>query len=398
MTLSFSHYTYSGTKRLRLGYTTGSCAALAAQAATAMLLEHREIAEASINTPAGLEVSVELEDVSYADNWEWVSCGVRKDAGDDVDATDGLLISARACKSDISGVTILGGKGVGRVTKPGLDQAVGEAAINRVPREMITKEVQRICREHDVPCAIEITISAEDGIEAARKTFNPNLGIEGGISILGTTGIVEPRSLAALRDSIELEIRQKHAEGSTNLIVVPGNYGLDFVRNDDTLSKLSEAIPVVTCSNFIGDAIDFAAREGFERLLLVGHFGKMAKVAAGVMDTHSHVADCRVEIICAHAAVCGASTKLCRELMNAATTDACVEILDKADMLSVTMDSMSLALDERLKHRAAAALEIGAVVFSNKRGELFRTPSANSLVESMGEESVLPTCFAKGEC
>ncbi len=166
----------------------------------------------------------------------------------------------------------------------------------------------------------------------------------GGISILGTTGIVEPRSLSALRDSIELEIRQAAALGARDLVVVPGNYGSDYVSGNLRIG----AVPVVACSNFMGSAIDCAAREGFERVLVVGHIGKMVKVCGGIMDTHSRVADARMEILAAHAAASGAPAERVRQIMDAATADAGLEILQREGLVVPTCESLSRALSIRL--------------------------------------------------
>ena len=371
--MAFEHYTYTGTKRLRMGYTTGSCAALAAQAAATMLLEQREVLAARIITPKGLEVAVEVEAAAFGTGW--ARCGVRKDGGDDIDATDGALIVVEVRASDAPGVTIKGGAGVGTVTRPGLNQPVGSPAINATPRAMIASEIEAVYRSHGVPCAIEAIVSVEGGEEIAPRTFNPNLGITGGISILGTTGIVEPRSLAALRESIELEMHQHATEGARGLVIVPGNMGRTFLRENPALARLAE-VPVVECANFLGDALDCAAREGFAQVLVVGHLGKMAKVAGGIMDTHSRVADCRTEVICAHAAAAGASPEAARELLACATTDACLATLERERLMAPTLASLAGALQMRLERRAAGASE---------RGEVMRTETAGEVIEALAQ-------------
>ena len=304
-------------------------------------------------------------------------CSVRKDAGDDADVTDGLPVTATVSKTDMPGVTIDGGDGVGRVTKPGLDQPVGEAAINRVPRQMIRQQVEEVCRESGYTGGISVIISIEGGAEAARRTFNPQLGVEGGLSILGTSGIVEPMSEQAIVDTIALEIRQ-HAAESNRLILTPGNYGTDFlhVQGWDTFG-----VPVVKCSNFLGEALDCAAVEGIEQLLLVGHIGKLVKLAGGIMNTHSRNADCRTELFCAHAAICGADTATCQALMNAATTDACLEILDQAHLRDRVLTSLLEAIQRHLEHRIGPGCRIGAVLFSNQFGLLGMTRPAKEILQ-----------------
>ena len=215
-------------KKLRLGYTTGSCAAAAAKAATWMLLSGRRKERISLLTPKGIRLELSVEEIQM--EADAVSCAIRKDSGDDPDATRGTLVFARARRTDAPGVTIDGGQGVGRVTKRGLDQPVGAAAINSVPRRMIRENVEEVCRALDYPGGIEILVSVPEGEALARKTFNPRLGIVGGISILGTTGIVEPMSEQALVDTIRVELRQRRESGADYVLLTPGNYGADFIR------------------------------------------------------------------------------------------------------------------------------------------------------------------------
>ena len=188
-----------------------------------------------------------------------------------------------------------------------------------------------------------MTISIQNGEEVARRTFNPHIGVEGGLSVLGTSGIVEPMSQQAILDTIQLEMNQAalRAKSHRRLILAPGNYGLDYLH--ETYPQFA-AIPVVKTSNFIGDTLDMAATAKFEEVLLVGHVGKLCKLAAGVMNTHSHTADGRAEVFCAHAALCGASQATCRALMDAATTDACLDILDAAQLREPVMASLLTAI------------------------------------------------------
>lgn len=368
-------YVQSGMKRLRRGYTTGTCAALAAQAAARALLLGEEPSEASLTTPAGIVVRVPIEALSLEDGA--AICGLRKDGGDDEDATDGLIVCARVSYREADGVAVEGGRGVGIVTKPGLDQPVGAAAINSVPRAMIVEQVRRVAHEAQCEKGLIVTVSVPEGERVGAKTFNPHLGIEGGISILGTSGIVEPRSLDALRASIEVEVRQAAIVGNGRLVVVPGNYGDGFA---DTVAALKD-VPRAQCANFIGDALLFAARAGARQLLLVGHIGKMVKVAAGVTNAHSRVADCRRETLCAHAAIAGADQACARELMDAATTDACLAILERAGLKEAVMASLSREIQRHLDRHAPEGLEVGAVVFDGERTELLRTDGAQRILD-----------------
>lgn len=374
--MAFEHYIYFGGKKLRCGYTTGTCAALAAKGAAHLLLAGAKPEQVSLTTPKGLVVTAVPEQWTLEEHA--ASCAVAKDAGDDADITAGMLVFARVERQDQPGIIIDGGIGVGRVTKPGLDQPVGAAAINRVPRQMIEQEVALVCDDLGYDGGLKVTIYIPDGEELAKKTFNPHLGIEGGLSILGTSGIVEPMSIQALIDTIQLELRQAAAQGARHVILTPGNYGMDFLKKQGWIRK---DIPVVKCSNFIGDALDGAAAQGFERVLLVGHIGKLAKLAGGIMNTHSRYADCRTELFCAHAAVCGCGQEVCRALMDAATTDACIAVLDKAGMRQPVLDSMVVAIEQHLEHRVAGAYQIGAILFSNEYGLLGQTKGAKEIMD-----------------
>ena len=365
-------------QKLRCGYTTGSCAALATQAAVKLLLTGVAPERVHIVTPAGIAVEVdvlephcfELDGVSYAE------CAVQKDAGDDVDVTDGALVYAQVSRTDEAGVHIDGGEGVGRVTLPGLEQPVGNAAINSGPRAMIEGEAVRAAADHGYQGGLDVLISIPEGVELAEKTFNSHLGITGGISVLGTTGIVEPKSLKALCDSLEVEIRQHAAMGCKRLVLAPGNYGKTFVESIPELS----VVPQVSCANFIGRALDFCAQYGFEEVLFAGHIGKMVKVAGSIMDTHSRVADCRAEIFCAHAAIHGASQELCQEIMTCPTTDAVLDILKTADLYDQVIASIGAAIVDRMDRRVAGAYRLEVIVFSNAHGELFRSAGATEMI------------------
>lgn len=252
---------------MKYGFTTGSCAAAAAKAAAYMLLTGKIKNCITIETPKGIPYTAEVTDIVRGESQ--VSCAVVKDGGDDPDVTSGSKICATVTADNRGDgekelLQIDGGKGVGRVTRPGLDQPVGNAAINHVPREMITREVQEVCRICDFHGTLHILISVPDGEALAERTFNPRLGIVGGISILGTTGIVEPMSSQALKETIRVELRQQRAEGQTIAAVSPGNYGLDFMQQ----TYGYDLDRSVKCSNFIGETIDMAAELGFCAMLL----------------------------------------------------------------------------------------------------------------------------------
>ena len=380
-------------EKLRTGYTTGSCAAAAAKAAAHMLVSGEMIKEVSLVTPAEIQLYLEVEDIVKGNNY--VSCAIRKDSGDDPDVTNGILVYAgvsfvsddagkgkadeinedEAADENAGRVILDAGEGIGRVTQKGLEQNIGDPAINLVPRRMIREAVAEELQKAGTDRRVKVKIWVPGGAEIAKKTFNPKLGIEGGISILGTTGIVEPMSEKALTDTIFVEMRVRRENGMDYCYVVPGNYGSDFLH--DTLGYQEDA--AVKCSNYVGEVIDDAVRLQMKGILLVGHIGKFVKLAAGIMNTHSRQADGRMEILAAHAALAGGSRELIWNLMACITTTAALELLEEAGILKETMDSIMVKIEEHLKHRAGEGLEIGAVMFSKEMGILGRTSDADRL-------------------
>ena len=376
----FEHYVRSGQKLLRCGYTTGTCAALGAAGAARLLLTGRTPDSVVLRTPKGLVV--EVAPLFCRLTAAGAECAIEKDGGDDVDVTTGLAIVATVeLRPESPDICIDGGVGVGRVTKPGLDQPVGAAAINHVPRQMITDALHREAASADYHGGFAVTISIPEGEAVAKRTFNPHIGVTGGLSILGTSGIVEPMSQQAILDTIQLEMNQAalRAGNPKRLILAPGNYGLDYLH--ETYPDFA-VIPVVKTSNFIGDTLDMAASAGFEEVLLVGHVGKLVKVAGGIMNPHSRTADCRTELFCTHAALCGAARDTCAALYDAATTDACLDILDAAGLRAPVLESLLQAIQLHLDRRAADAFRVGAVLFSNQHGPLGLTPTAKELLNT----------------
>ena len=366
-------------KRLRLGYTTGSCAAAAAKAATWMLLTGTMKENIALDTPKGIRLELAVKEISITLNS--VSCAIEKDSGDDPDVTKGTLIFATVSRSEIPGVSIDGGFGVGRVTKGGLDQPVGNAAINSVPRKMIRENVEEVMALADYQGGVSVIISVPEGEELAKKTFNPRLGIVGGISILGTTGIVEPMSEKALVDTIRVELRQRRASGADYVLLTPGNYGSDFIRNELGLD-MKIAVQV---SNFIGDALDICKELGFKGALLIGHIGKLVKIAGGMMNTHSKYGDCRMEILAAHAGAAGAAKETVEQILDCVACDDVLRILRDAELCEDTMNRVIDRVRFHLQHRSDE-MEIGALSFSKEYGILGQTGNVDELLTKITEE------------
>ena len=391
---------------MRYGFTTGSCAAAAAKAAAYMLLTGREKTQITIETPKGISYTAQILDICRKERE--VSCAVEKDGGDDPDITTGALICAKVSLPQKVGgevreetgeapvgtpqtghvreqaqVVIDGGFGVGRVTKPGLDQPVGNAAINHVPREMIEREVLQVCQVLDYRGILSVEISVPEGERLAERTFNPRLGIVGGISILGTSGVVEPMSTQAILDTIRVELRQQRALGREDVVISPGNYGLDFLKN----TYHYDLDKSVKCSNFIGLTIDMAVEEGFKRLLLAGHIGKLIKVAGGIMNTHSREGDCRMELLTAFAVKCGVASEEAAKILSCVTTEEAVRILEECGRRQEVMDYAMERILFYLEKRAQGKLAIECIMYANDFGALAKSKEAEEWFTLLAQEA-----------
>ena len=368
-------YQFSQGKNLRCGYTTGSCATAAAKAAATMLLTGERVDSVRIDTPKGIVLS--LEPLEVEQTADYVSCAIRKDSGDDPDDTNGVLVFAKVERVAEPGVHIEGGVGVGLVTKPGLACAQGGPAINPTPRRMITSEVTSVMEQVGYTEGLLVTISIPEGVEIAKKTFNPRLGIVGGLSVLGTSGIVEPMSEKALIETMYVEMRAQQARGNKNLLVFFGNYGEDFTR--DVMQLDLEG--AVTCSNFVGELLDYAVFLGFETLLLIGHSGKLVKLAQGVMNTHSKYADCRTELFALQAMLRGASIEVGKEIYGCLTTDEVTKILKRENLFEPVMEQVTEKIDFYMQHRVHGKIKTAAFMFSNVYGILGKTKYADALIQ-----------------
>lgn len=375
-------FVYKNHQKLRYGYTTGSCAAAAAKAAAVMLLSKSEIPCVDLMTPKQIPLHLEVLDTVRTE--DAVSCAIQKDGGDDPDVTNGILIYAKVEKRDAPGIEIDGGRGVGRVTKPGLEQPVGAAAINKVPRQMIRENVEEVCRQLGYSGGLRVVITIPEGEALAAKTFNPRLGIVGGISILGTSGIVEPMSEQALIETIRVEIKQKLVSGMEYLLIVPGNYGIDFLEQYGHGLCLDNA---VKCSNFVGEALDAAVEFGAKGVLLIGHIGKFVKLAGGIMNTHSHNADARMELLTVHAALLGAPLSVLQNMMESVTTDDALKYLKEAGLMEPVMERLMERMEFYVNQRVQNKLELGVITFSKVYGILGQTKKVPDLVEKTGGQT-----------
>ena len=343
-------YVIKNNKRLRYGYTTGSCAAGAARGAVRMLLSGETLSEVELDTPKGITLTLQLHDITRGETY--VSCAVQKDAGDDPDTTNGILVYVKAEKFSISAAEQVGQQQKTEKSRPQiiLDGGIGVGRVTKI----------------------------------AKKTFNPRLGILGGISILGTSGIVEPMSEKALIESIHVEMKQHFCQGENYILVTPGNYGADYLREHMSIPFENN----IKCSNYVGETIDMAIDMGVKGILFVAHIGKFVKVAAGIMNTHSHCADGRMEVLCASAIRAGGSLECAREILEAGTTDEALAVLDSYGILKETMAVVMEKIQFYLDHRSYEQILLGAVVFSNVYGLLGQTRDAEELIHKIQEQAV----------
>lgn len=370
-------------KELRKGFTTGSCGAAAAKAALYMLLTGSVKDEIEIITPGGAVFRTEVKDIFREGNR--VRCAVVKDGGDDPDVTTGLHVTAEVSAEEGGDgaleIRIEGGPGVGRVTLPGLDQPVGKAAINRVPRQMIEKELSEVAELLDFQGRIRVILSVPGGEAVAERTFNPRLGIEGGISILGTTGIVEPMSTRAILDTIRVELNQRKALGDRIAAVSPGNYGLNFMKETYGYD-LNRS---VKCSNYVGDTVDMVREMGFRGMLLTGHIGKLIKVSGGIMNTHSKEGDARMELLAAGVIRAGGSMDTLRGILNCRVTEEALGIIqgESPELLRKSMDAVMDRILYYLRKRAREELPVECILYSNEFGLLAASPGAMDMLEEL---------------
>ncbi len=375
----FEEYIYKGKQKLRCGYTTGSCATGASKAAAEMLLTGKIIESTEIITPKGIKINLEINGQKISNGK--VSCYVVKDSGDDPDITNGIKVFAEVSLTE-KGIEISGGEGVGKVTKKGLDQPVGEWAINSVPRKMIKSALAETAELYEYSGGFRVVISVPDGEKIAEKTYNSRMGIKGGISIIGTTGIVEPMSNYALIETIRTEAKVRRSEGDVNMLLTLGNYSDSFVQTAMPFS-LERSIK---CSNFIGDAIDIGLETGFESILIIGHIGKMVKLGAGIMNTHSSNADGRMDVLVTCGVIAGVGNDVLKKIPSCVTVDSALDILHRAGVMEKVLQVLVERIDYYLNLKVRNEIKTGAVIFSYQHNITVKTKYADTLIKAISEE------------
>jgi cobalt-precorrin-5B (C1)-methyltransferase len=363
-------YVYIDGKKYRRGYTTGSCAAGAAKAAAHMALTKNKINNINIDTPKGIPLILDIHNQEIQESY--AQCSIQKDGGDDIDATHKIHIYANVQVNNSGIIEIDGGIGIGRVTKKGLGIEIGQAAINKTPRAMIENEVRKVIGNKGA----KVTIYSPQGEEIAKKTFNPRLGIVGGISIIGTTGIVEPMSDEGWKKSLSIELQMKKEQGLENIVLVPGNHGERFANEVLDIDMKY----VVRTSNFIGYMIKEAQRMGYKKILLAGHLGKYVKLAAGIFNTHSKVADARAEVLVAYLALMDVHHEILKEVYDCLTTEAAMEVINKygyEDVYKTIANKCKERVDIYLDD---ANIDVGVIIFSMEQKILGKTCNIDNLL------------------
>ncbi len=367
-------------KKMRYGYTTGSTAAGASKSAVDILFNDENISIVEIETPKGwnLKLLINSIEVEQKQKIKYVKTSIIKDGGDDPDATDKIEIFAKVRELNSNKeildnghifintsktISLKGGIGVGIVTKKGLQVKIGKPAINPIPVKMIFFEVEKVLPQGK---KVEITIEIPRGVEVGKKTFNPRLGIIGGISVLGTTGIVKPMSEEAFKESILLGLKISLEENPRNTVyITPGNYGKNFFKEKLGVNPKE----VLIISNFIGYILDNIRELGIKRIVLVGHIGKLIKVAGGIFHTHSKISDARMEILAANALLCGESSKDAVKILNSNTTEEGLSYI----RLEKTNKFIANKIKEKCEKRMFDDVEVEVLIFSFDYGELART-------------------------
>ena len=343
-----SQFVIKDGKKLKRGFTTGSCATAAAKAAVLLAMGKLENDRVTIDTPAGIELSLEVHQPQ--NDFPLFQCGIKKDAGDDPDVTNGLMIFASVEKRKDQSISITGGKGVGTITKSGFWGEAGQAAINATPLKMIRKEIQKISKD-----GWDVEISAPNADKIYKKTFNEGLGIKGGISIIGTTGIVEPMSDSAWIKTLQLEIESYYNPKNPEILLYLGNHG----------KRLSNHLnlPGVKISNFIGEAVSYSFHLGYKKIVLAGHIGKMSKLALGAFNTHNRVCDLRMEAFVFYLSLAGAPLKLQQEVMKCSDTEAACRIIIDNQYEQVFLDMAKGCKAKVLKYLKTEKIDIKIYIY-----------------------------------
>lgn len=353
-------YLYFRGKKLRYGYTTGSSATAATKAALMYLLDDgkHDILEVTIKLPSGNPLTISVNSLEKKENS--VLASVIKDGGDDPDVTHGLEIFSKVTLRKDLKINIFGGIGVGKITKKGLPVAPGNSAINPVPLKMIRETVEEMLPEG---LGADVEIFVPKGEETAKKTLNAKLGIIGGISILGTTGIVKPMSEESWKASLAIELKMAlENAGNGEAIFLFGNRGKQYL-GDNFDDNISQAIVI---SNFVGYMFDRACEFEAKKIYFIGELGKFVKVAGGIFHTHSRVSDAKMEILTANALLVGESTENMKKIMASNTTEEATKYIEKTEVYNLLAEKAKQKCEEYCR-RNGWELEVETLIISAEK-------------------------------
>ncbi len=357
-------------RELREGFTTGTCAAAAALASALLLNGEHETECVEVTLPIGRVITVCIDECFF--DGDAAVSSVIKDSGDDPDVTNGIKICARVSRIAKSEIVVTGGIGIGVVTRSGLQIKPGDYAINPVPLEQIKNTLKPFIKNNS---GFYVEIFCPEGEKVALKTYNPKLGITGGISILGTTGVVKPMSEDAYKKTLSLKMSVISSEGGESAVMTPGNYGSSFIEANYRI----DPDLVITTGNYIGYMIDEAVKFRIKNVLLIGHIGKLIKVAGGIFNTHSRTADCRSEIFAAHHTLFCGNGDLVRELMSANTTDDCVRIVKDPDFYGYICDTIK----KRCSDYSYGEINFEVIIFNLECGILGRSANCDDMLKKV---------------
>ena len=369
---------FSKANKLRRGYTTGSCAAAASKAAAYMLFAREIIHNIIIDTPSGIRLYIDLHDMELTDSY--AKCAVVKDGGDDPDITSGLKVFAMAQECEPQGVFVEAGEGIGIATMPGLKVEPGKPAINPVPMQMIKSEVEKVLPQGK---GVRIILSVPGGEEIAKKTYNPRLGIEGGISIIGTTGIVKPVSEEAWKEALLVELNVMVAKNIKNIVFTFGNIGEELFKKHFGINQQY----IMAISNFLGSMLEAAVGKQVDSIIVAGHIGKLVKVAGGIFNTHSKIADARMEILAAYAALEGADNQTVEQIYICKTTEAAMHIIDAAGLERI-YERIIKNVSERCRQYAYNKIKIGSVLFGADDKLIAMDDNAKEIIQILQDENI----------
>lgn len=365
-------------KELRGGYTTGACMAAGVKAALHYMTEGDRLQSLILTALDGTPLTIPVKAIEPLGDpsVDGVRVEIIKESGDDPDITNGASVfTITRLKPEQSGVTYHAGEGIGHVTKPGLQVPVGEPAINMGPRKLVQTVVDELLGPG---AGVDVEVSIPAGTELAKRTLNPILGVVGGISVIGSTGVLRPMSEEGFKNSLVPQIDVAMAMGYDAIVFVPGKIG----ETQAVKHGIHEQV-IVQTSNFIGFMLEAAEQRGVKELLLFGHIGKLAKVAAGVFHTHNRVGDARLETMAAYGAMHGLPSEGVKRVLESITTEDAMSVFSEYHLEKV-YDVIARRASERAMRFVFGNIKIGTVLVTLKGEVLGMDENAKVIGQKLG--------------